>query len=320
MKTFDAAAIGELNADLILNRIGGHPEVGKEIFAEDMLLTLGSSTAIFAANIASLGARTAFVGMIGRDLLGSLVCTELERKRVDTSCLVRSGEHSTGVTVVMNYGEDRANVTYAGAMNYMRFADIDPTLFDRTRHIHLSSLFMQRGLLEDIGLVLERAREKGVTVSLDLQWDPAEQWNFDYRRWLPLVDLFLPNEKELMALTRRSTPEAAVEEVRPYLGRALVLKCGSRGSLLVPREGEGEMRRLDACLNRSVVDAIGAGDSFNAGFVYAFVQGRPLEACQELGNLTGAVNTTAAGGTGAFTDRAEVIRRAREYFNREMEL
>jgi len=318
MKTFDVAAIGELNADLILNRIGGHPEVGKEIFADDMLLTLGSSTAIFAANIASLGARTAFVGMIGHDLLGSLVCTELERKRVDTSCLVRSDEHATGVTVVMNYDEDRANVTYAGAMNYMRFADIDPALFDRTRHIHLSSLFMQRGLLEDIGLVLERAREKGVTVSLDMQWDPAETWSFDYRRWLPLVDLFLPNEKELMALTRRSTPEAAVEEVRPYLGRALVMKCGSRGSLLVPREGE--VRRQEACLNRSVVDAIGAGDSFNAGFVYAFVQGRPLDACQELGNLTGAVNTTAAGGTGAFASREEVIRRARECFNREIEL
>lgn len=318
MKTFDVAAIGELNADLILNRIGGFPEVGKEIFADDMLLTLGSSTAIFAANIASLGARTAFVGMIGRDLLGSLVCTELERKRVDTSCLIHSDRYATGVTVVMNYDEDRANVTYAGAMNHMRFADIDPALFDLARHIHLSSLFMQRGLLEDIGLVLERAREKGVTVSLDLQWDPAEKWAFDYRRYLPLVDLFLPNEKELMALTRRSTPEAAVEEVRPYLGRALVMKCGSRGSLLVPREGG--IRRQEACLNRSVVDAIGAGDSFNAGFVYGFVQGRPLEACQELGNLTGAVNTTAAGGTGAFASREEVIRRAREYFNREIEL
>jgi len=317
MKTFDAAAIGELNADLILNRIEGFPEVGKEIFAGDMLLTLGSSTAIFAANIASLGARTAFAGMIGRDLPGTFVRTELERKRVDTSCVVESGEHATGITVVMNYGEDRANITYAGAMNHMRFADIDPDLFDRTRHIHLSSLFMQRGLLEDIGLVLERAREKGVTVSLDMQWDPAEKWDFDYRRWLPLVDLFLPNEKELMALTRRSTLDEAVWEIRPLTGRALVVKCGSRGSLLVPREGE--TRRLEACLNRSVVDAIGAGDCFNAGFVYGFVKGRTLAECQELGNLTGAINTTAAGGTGAFSSREEIVRRARNCFQREIE-
>ena len=59
MKTFDVIALGELNVDLILNRIAGFPEVGKEIFARDMICTLGSSTAIFAANVSALGARTA---------------------------------------------------------------------------------------------------------------------------------------------------------------------------------------------------------------------------------------------------------------------
>lgn len=317
MKTFDVTAVGELNADLILNRIDGFPEVGKEIFAHDMLLTLGSSTAIFAANIATLGVRTAFAGMIGQDLPGRLVREELVSKGVATDFLIESPEWATGITVVMNYGEDRANVTHAGAMERMGFQDLDKSLFDRTRHIHLSSLFMQPALLEGIGDVLTPAREKGVTVSLDLQWDPAEKWNFDYRRWLPLVDLFLPNEKELMALTRRSTIEEAVEEVRPWLGRALVLKCGSRGSLLVPREGA--VRRQEACLNRNVIDAIGAGDSFNAGFVCGFVKGLSLERCQELGNLTGAVNTTAAGGTGAFGSLEEVETRIRVHFNREIE-
>ena len=97
-----------------------------------------------------------------------------------------------------------------------------------------------------------------------------------------------------------------------------MVKCGSRGSLLVRRDGS--VHALEACLNRHVVDAIGAGDSFNAGFVRCFVQGRPLEECQRMGNLIGAVSTTAAGGTGAFASREAVVRTAREVFGQETDL
>ena len=145
MKTFDVIALGELNVDLILNRIAGFPEVGKEIFARDMICTLGSSTAIFAANVSALGARTAFAGMIGRDAFGELVRGSLEARGVDTRYVIEAADRATGVTVVMSYGEDRANVTYPGAMEALRFADLDPEIFLSARHIHLSSLFMQPG-------------------------------------------------------------------------------------------------------------------------------------------------------------------------------
>lgn len=319
MKPFDVIAIGELNVDLILNRIaGGLPEVGKEKFAGDMLLTLGSSTAIFAANTASLGSRVAFAGMIGRDPFGQLVTSSLEEKGVDTRFVIESDACATGATVVMNYAEDRANVTYAGAMARMRLADLDPAIFKLTHHIHLSSLFMQPGLMADLEELLRLAKSNGVTLSLDTQWDPSETWELDYRRLLPLIDLFLPNEKELMALTRSSSLEEAITRITPCLGCAAVVKCGSRGSVLIRRDGTATP--LAACLNRNVVDAIGAGDSFNAGFIHAFVHGRPLEECQRTGNLTGALNTTAAGGTGAFTDRETVIRRVRELFSENIEL
>ena len=143
MKPYDVIAIGELNVDLLLNRIEGFPEIGKEKFAGDMLLTLGSSTAIFAANSAALGVRTGFAGMIGRDMFGELVTRSLREKGVDTRFVIESDACATGATIVMNYGEDRANLTYQGAMDRMRFADIDKDLFTLTRHIHLSSIFMQ---------------------------------------------------------------------------------------------------------------------------------------------------------------------------------
>lgn len=317
MKRYDIAAIGELNVDIILNGIESEPEIGKEKFARDMTVTLGSSTAIFAANAAALGSRVCFVGMVGRDSFGSLVRSSLEAKGVDTRFLIE-GDTPTGATICMNYGEDRANLTYPGAMDVMGFDDIDPAVFELAGHIHLSSLFLQPRLLQDIDRVLDAAAARGVTVSLDTQWDPAETWQLDYRRVLPKVTLFLPNEKELQALTGKNSLEAAIAEVTPLLGRAMLVKCGSRGSLLVRRDGS--RTELPAFLNREVVDAIGAGDSCNAGFISAFVKGLPLEACQETGNLTGAVNTTAAGGTGAFTSLEHVRNLCRDRFGRAIQL
>ena len=303
MKQFDIAAIGELNVDIILNGIESEPEIGKEKFAREMTVTLGS--------------KVCFVGMVGKDSFGSLVCTSLEAKGVDTGYLIY-GNTPTGATICMNYGEDRANLTYQGAMDVMGFDDISPEVFAKAKHIHLSSLFMQSALLRDIHKVLDAAAANGVTVSLDTQWDPMETWAMDYQNILPKVTVFLPNEKELQALTGAADLESAISAVLPYLGRAMVVKCGSRGSLLVRKDGTRTF--LPAFLNKNVVDAIGAGDSFNSGFVSAFVKGLPLEECQRTGNLTGAVNTTAAGGTGAFVSLEAVRKVCSERFGQELSI
>lgn len=316
MKQFDVLALGELNADLILNRIDGEPEIGKEKFAKDMILTLGSSTAIFAANISSLGSKTAFVGMIGKDVFGELVKSSLKAKGVDTSLLIETDKAATGATVVMSYDEDRANLTYQGTMDLMSFADIDKDIFKKTKHLHISSIFMQSGVMRDLVEILEYAKECGVTTSLDTQWDPVEKWDFDYARILPLISVFIPNETELLFLTASETIEEAIRKIRPYINTCVV-KRGSRGSILVQKDSEID---LPAFLNTNVVDAIGAGDSFNAGFIHQFVLGKPVEECQQFGNLTGAINTTAAGGTGAFSSKEDIVKTAKKTFNQDIVL
>ncbi len=317
MKKFDVVAIGELNVDLILNNIDGEPEIGKEKFAGDMIMTLGSSTAIFAANAASLGTKTAFVGMIGKDNFGQLVKTSLAAKGVDTSLLIETDKGATGATIVLNYDEDRANITYQGTMDLMSFADIDKSVFDDTKHIHISSVFMQSGIKKDLIDILKFAREKGVTTSLDTQWDPLEKWDFDYTRILPHVSVFMPNEKELMLITRAADLQEAVDKIRPYINICIV-KRGNRGSLLILQNGDTQQQ--EAFLNKNVVDAIGAGDSFNAGFINRFVQGKAPGECQLFGNLTGAINTTAAGGTGAFSSGENIVKTAKEKFNQNIVL
>lgn len=311
MKPFDIIALGELNVDLILNQIEGEPEVGKEKFAKQMTLTLGSSTAIFAANAAAIGAKVAFCGMIGDDSFGDLVETSLQKKGVDTRFLIRQNKYATGATICMSYDEDRANLTYQGAMDYMSLDDIDPEVFKQAKHIHISSIFMQSGVKRDLKKILELCKQNGVTTSLDSQWDPTEQWDINLEEILPLVTVFMPNETELKFLTRSANLDEALEKIRPWVNAA-VIKCGSKGSILM-RKGQPD-RKQAALLNKNVVDCIGAGDSFNSGFITRLAAGDDLARCQEYGNMTGAVNTTAAGGTTAFTSREDVERVGRERF------
>ena len=311
MKNFDIIALGELNVDLILNQIEGEPEVGKEKFAKQMTLTLGSSTAIFAANAAAIGAKVAFCGMIGDDSFGDLVETSLQKKGVDTRFLIRQNKYATGATICMSYDEDRANLTYQGAMDYMSLDDIDPEVFKQAKHIHISSIFMQSGVKRDLKKILELCKQNGVTTSLDSQWDPTEQWDINLEEILPLVTVFMPNETELKFLTRSANLDEALEKIRPFVNAA-VIKCGSKGSILM-RKGQPD-RKQEALLNKNVVDCIGAGDSFNSGFITRLAAGDDLARCQEYGNMAGAVNTTAAGGTTAFTSREDVERVGRERF------
>ena len=310
MAKYDIVALGELNIDLILNDIQGFPEIGKEILADRCLMTLGSSTAIFAANAAALGAKVAFLGLVGTDDFGDFIERSLQQRGVDTGMLLRTGEHNSGITVCMSYDQDRANVTYPGSMNYLGFGQIGKIDFSCTRHVHISSLFLQQQLKKDIVPVLRHIKASGATVSLDTQWDPDEKWDVPWEEILPLVDVFMPNAQEIQALTGKSLADA-IEYVGSMV-RTLVVKNGSKGSVMI---SGGVRREIPALLNPEPVDCIGAGDSFNAGFVSAFVAGSPLPDCQDRGNLTGAISTTAAGGTGAFSS-PEAIEAAAKRFQK----
>ncbi len=311
-KQIDVLAIGELNVDLILNNIEGFPVVGKEIQAGSMVLTLGSSTAIFAANLSALGLKVGFLGKIGIDPFGDLVKRSLVDKGVDTSLIIPEKSISTGATIVLNYEEDRAMVTFPGAMNYLTIDDISDESLLRARHIHFSSLFIQPGIKDNIHILFKRAKNLGLTTSLDTQWDPSENWDFDYENILPFVDIFLPNETELLNIAKMENLKDAVEKLAPY-SKYIVVKRGSKGAVL--NSSAGKMIESPAYLNTDVVDAIGAGDSFNAGFIFQFIKGESLSKCLDFGNMTGALNTTAAGGTGAFISKEQIQNKIKTKFN-----
>lgn len=310
-RLYDVLVVGELNVDLILNRIEKFPEVGKEVLAKEMTLTLGSSSAIFASNISSLGARVAFIGKIGKDKFGEVVLESLQENGVDISMIRIDERWGTGATIILNVDEDRANTTYPGAMDHLTIDDISDEDLMKARHLHFSSYFLQPGMWGNLGNLFRKAKALGLTTSFDMQWDPQETWKLDIADVLPHVDVFLPNEAEIMFLTGTNDLKDAIGAVKDKV-HVLAVKRGNKGSLVWCQE---QLSELPAFLNGDVVDAIGAGDSFNAGFIYKFINGAIVDECQRFGNLTGAVSTTASGGTAAFRNYECFRKVAHERFN-----
>ncbi len=309
---FDVIVVGELNVDLIFDGLGDKlPEVGKEIIAAGMTLTLGSSSAILAANLSVLGPRVSFIGKVGKDSFADLVLSSLKQKGVDTSNIIQTDEHKTGITAACSYENDRSMVTHPGAMDHLTIDDIKPEILKQAKHLHMSSVFFQNGLKPDIYDLFKMAKELGLTTSFDPQWDPAEKWDVDLNKLLPYVDVFLPNIVELQFLTGTNSREEALEKIAA-VANTVVIKDGTNGSFLWT---SGKQFHQEIFSNPDVVDTIGAGDSFNSGFISKFIQKATIEACMEFGALTGAVNTTQPGGTTAFTNLDEVKKTASGKFN-----
>jgi len=307
---FDVLVVGELNIDLILDGLQRFPEIGKEILADKMIYTLGSSSAIFASNLSTLGASVNYCGCIGDDDFGKKIINDLSAKGVNTNDIILS-KTATGITVILNDAQDRAMVTYAGAMNELREVDITDEILMSANHMHVSSVFIQPALKPGLTNLFNRAKKFGLTTSLDPQWDSYERWDCDWNNLLPLVDVFLPNREELKNITKKTTIENAVNAIK-RIANVIVVKNSDEGATVFYKD---EVSEQPAFLHQEFADAIGAGDSFDAGFIRAFVRDKSLQECVELGAVCGAINTTAYGGTTAFTSLNAIKKIACEKFN-----
>jgi len=178
----------------------------------------------------------------------------------------------------------------------MRFEDLDLDLVFSAQHLHISSLFLQRALRPRVAELFRLAKKAGLTTSLDTNDDPDGRWDLDNDIFRHL-DVLLPNESEACRLAKGATPEASLETLAKQVP-LVAMKRGERGA--VAKRGEVEV--VSSPFPTEAVDSIGAGDSFDAGFLHQYIRGASLEVCLRFGNLTGALSTTRQGGTEAFRD------------------
>ncbi|MCK4966641.1 carbohydrate kinase family protein [bacterium] len=299
-KKLDTIVIGELNIDLILWGMP-FPEYEKEKLAEDMRFTMGSSSAITAHNLSIIGSKVGFIGKAGNDTFGNYMIENLRGSGVDTTGIIRDDSLKTGATIVLANPPEKALVTYMGAMAELSIDDIDWDYIKDARHLHLGSYYLHEKLIKDIPGLFAKAKESGLTTSLDTNWDPDEKWDKGIYKVFEYTDIFFPNMDEAILISHQKSLEDAVKSLSEKV-KILIVKKGKGGASLY----SGDKIIDDLGFTVKSVETSGAGDSFNAGFLHKFLQGADLEECMRFGNACGALAVSALGGTGAFQNPADV--------------
>jgi sugar/nucleoside kinase (ribokinase family) len=293
MPAFDILVAGEINPDLILSG-DVVPQFGQvEKLVDSATLTIGSSSAIFACGAARLGLKVAFVGRYGDDVFGRFMLDEMAKRGVDVSNVTILSGGQTGLSVILAQAGDRAILTHPGLIAALSADAVTDALLRQSRHLHVASYFLQTALQPGLPGLFVRAHANGLTTSLDTNWDPSGRWS-GFDELLRLVDIFLPNEKEALALSSTSTVETALHALCQK-SQVVAIKCAEHGALAGCRD---EIAHAPA-LPVQVVDTVGAGDTFDAGFLYGWLHGWGLKKSLALAAACGSLSTRAAGGTAA---------------------
>ena len=294
MSKLDITIAGEINLDLILYGLPEQMPTERELLASQFKITLGSSSAIVAHNLAALGSRVGFITKVGDDALGEMALERLSAGTVDLSRVARSAGAPSGVTVILQHERARHILTYLGTISELRFEDLDLEYLASARHFHMSSLFLQRALATRVPELFQHMKNAGLTTSLDTNDDPDDRWQGALDSTLPYVDILLPNEREAMKISRANDLESAVARLSERV-KTVVVKLGSRGAMAI-HTGQ---RFTAPAVNVQVVDPVGAG---------------------KIGRVTGQIGpgqlgevmVSVRGGTEAFRD----LNAMREFFGK----
>lgn len=283
---------GEINVDLILQNFSSFPELGREVLVENCFLTLGSASLICAMGLARLGNDVSFAGKVGCDTYGDFCVDRMREAGIDVSRVIRSGDLKTGITVSISSPRDRAMVTYLGAITELRPEELSEEMLAPFGHVHVSSYFLQERLRPGVRDVFARAHALGLTTSLDPGCDPADEWGPDILATLEETDVFFPNEVEVRGIARREDFAEALHALDN--GRTLtVAKLGRNGAMAL----ECGKPLAIPVFPVQPIETTGAGDSFNAGFLHAWLRGMPLIDALRWGAACGALSTRGLGGT-----------------------
>jgi sugar/nucleoside kinase (ribokinase family) len=290
---FDILVAGEINPDLILTG-DVHPEFGQvEKLIASYTLAVGSSSAIFACGAARLGLKVAFIGVCRDDVFGHFMLDEMQRRAVDVSNVMVRKEGQTGLSLILNQGADRAILTHLGLIGALQASHISDHLLRQSRHLHVASYFLQAKLQPDLPDLFRRARSLGMTTSLDTNYDPTEKWT-GFEALLSTTDIFFPNKTEALSITGLSDIGAAAEQLARS-SKLVAIKLGADGAIL-----QAMNKTIYApSIPVEVVDTIGAGDMFDAGFLYGYLNHWKMETSLRLATVCGALSTQASGGTAA---------------------
>jgi ribokinase len=278
-KAYDIVTFGDMCVDLLLTGGDVTPQFGQvERLVDDYTLEMGGSCCIFACQAAKLGLRVGILGRVGADDFGQLMVRRLGESGVDTRHVVVDPCLKTGLSVALCRDDDRAILTYMGSICAIAPEEVTDNFLGSARHLHHGSYFLHTRLRPQIAAIFRRAQSLGLSTSLDTNWDPAEQWNSELHKLLPLTDIVFPNDQEALRMSRC----ADLDEATAWFGtqgvRIITIKRGAAGAEL--HDGQEHHQLTTTPVDSG--DSVGAGDSFDAGFLAGWLRGLSLTECLRI--------------------------------------
>ncbi len=293
-KNWEVITVGDVFEDIVMSGFAAMPNLGEEVECERLQYEAGGGAAITAGGLAKLGCKAAILAVVG-NTDSAWFRSQVANCGVDVSHLILHESEPTATTVSVSTNIDRAFFTYRGANKMLPELLADRALrqtMQQARHVHLASAI-------DPDLLIELANElhdADTTLSIDVGW--SEAWLRDEQSLhaLKFADLFLPNEHEAELMTGRTQPEAMLEAFANAELQTVALKLGANGSALLHER----KFYFAAPHNVAALDTTGAGDCFDAGFLFAWLNGHAPTECLRIANVCGALSTRGLGGIAAF--------------------
>ncbi len=304
-KFYDIITFGDMCVDLIVTGEDVIPEFGQvEKLVGDYELEMGGSCNIFACQAAKLGLRVGILGRVGDDDFGRLTVRRLDESGVDTRHVIIDPTVKTGLGVALVQGNDRAILTYLGSLCAVYPEDISDEFLKSAGHLHHGSFFLHTHLRPKMPEIFRRAKAFGLTTSLDPNWDPDENWNSTLKATLALTDVFFPNEQEARFISGCQSLEEAVRAFQAMGVQIMAIKQGVEGATVIFGQDRGSYV-LPTVMGG---DSVGAGDSFDAGFLAGWLRGEPLERCLRLASHCGGEVAAQIGGLRGQPDWERLLR------------
>jgi sugar/nucleoside kinase (ribokinase family) len=293
----DVVCLGQFTTDVIVTHVESLPEKGKAIFVDDISLNNGGCACNTAVVLGKLGIDTAVIGKVGCDTFGDYLIKVMNDVGLDTSGIVRDYSVNTSTTAVLVSPDgERSFLHYYGGNAKMSENDINYDIIKTAKILHVAAAFLVPGLDgEPMARVLKKAQQMGVKTSLDTAWDAEGRWMQLLEPCLRYIDIFIPSIEEAQILSSKKNASEIAEVFMGYGINTVVLKLGSEGCYTRTLEGEFAVPAFKV---EKVVDTLGAGDSFVAGFLAATVNGWNLRKACRLANAVGAACVSTTGTSG----------------------
>ncbi len=301
----DVLCLGLLVADVIAKPVEELPGRGRLELVDKIELHSGGGAVNVSNALGKLGVKTGIIGKVGEDGFGDFLIKILKSYGVDTRGIKRASTNTSSTMVLVSPDGERSFLHYLGANGELSLKDIDFALIKQSKILHIAYAFLLPSLdglpMADL---LKKAKEEGITTSLDVAWDPQNRWLDLIEPSLKYADVFLPSIEEAKMITQKDNPSEIADFFLSYGIKIVGLKMGKKGCYVKTQDQE---LSIPACAVKAV-DTTGAGDSFIAGFLTGLVKDWNLEKCAKFANTVGASCVTAVGASAGIKTLGETLR------------